>query len=119
MAIVETITKAERAERELIRLECRVRHEMRRCPAPPGWTRPNSLYWRGAKRILHRWCPRCGTWRHIALNHRGGQLTSYYEHPDWYRQEPGEGRITGDELRLWEVEQVEAMEQPKRMRRAG
>jgi hypothetical protein len=119
MAVVETYTKEQRAERERIRMECRVRHDMGRCPAPPEWERPASPYWRGAKLTLHKYCSRCGTWRHIALNHRGGYLTGYYDYPDWYLQEPGEGRVSSDAVRLWEVEQVEAAGKKQRLRRVG
>lgn len=117
MTLIETYSKAERAAREAVRMECRAsRHLMERLPAPTDWQMPSSHLWMGAKYILHKRCSRCGTWRHIAINHRGGLLATYYDYPDGYLQEPGEGRMSSDDLRLWEVEQVEQMEAPRRVR---
>jgi hypothetical protein len=119
MSLIETRSRKERARLEQIRMECRAnRHKMDRFPPPPGWVAPTTAYWRVAKKVLHKRCSVCGTWRHIAMTHRFTVLTSYYAHPDGYLQDAGEGKISTESLRRWEFEQVEAMTgQPTR--RAG
>jgi hypothetical protein len=119
MALVKKYSAAERAERERIRRKCRAnRHDMElQAAPPPEWQMPASLHWRGAKYHLHKLCQECGTWRHMAVAHNGADLASYYDWPDWYRQDPGEGRMSSGELRLWEVDQVKAMSKPKKLRR--
>jgi hypothetical protein len=109
MALIETYTREERAQLKEMRMQCRAnRHAMRAVPAPPGWVPPHTGNWLGAKKILHKRCPNCGTWRHIALTHRFTYLTSYYDYPDGYLQDSGEGRIPPETLRRWEFEQVAA-----------
>jgi hypothetical protein len=119
MSLIETRSRKERERLEQIRMECRAnRHTMRRQPPPPGWVRPHTGHWLGARKILHKRCKVCGSWRHIAFTHRFTYLTSYYDYSDGYLQDPGEGRIPTEDLRRWEFEQVEAMmETPTR--RAG
>lgn len=99
-------TPKTREERERIRMECRsLRHNMKRkLKGPANWLPPTSEYWWGAKHILHRQCDRCGTWRHIAIDHRGQFLVHEYVWPDWYRQDDGEGYMDHDAIRLWEAE---------------
>lgn len=114
MELIERISPQVRAERDRMRMECRANgHTMRAAPAPPGWFPPNAV-WRGAKRHLHRRCRECGTWHHIAMRWGGGRVAAYYDWPDWCRQEPGEGRIPSEKLRLWELEQVEGLTKAKR-----
>lgn len=98
-----------REEREFIRRECRaLRHDMRRkLQGPTGWL-PRSSWW-GAKYVLHRQCKRCGTWRHIAVDHMGGKLDHEYVWPEWYLQDEGEGRMDADALRLWEAKENEKL----------
>jgi hypothetical protein len=110
MSIVEILSPATRVERERVRMECRADgHTMRRQPVPPpGWQMPHSRLWLGAKSHLHKRCLVCGGWRHFAIDYRNRTLTSYYELPTWYYRETGEGRMLSEELRQWELEQVEA-----------
>lgn len=86
-------------------MECRAtRHWMsRQVHAPADWE-PSPLFI-GAKYVIHLQCHRCDTWRHVAIDHTGALLASRYVYPDWYRRQ-GEGRLTGEELRLWQAKQV-------------
>jgi hypothetical protein len=107
MTIIEPIDRATRAQRNAIAMECRAsRHWMQRQIAPPGdWEPPGTPLWAMAKYVLHLECQRCGTWRHIAIDHTGQILAQHYRHPDFYRRN-GEGRPTGEALRLWQVRQL-------------
>lgn len=84
-------------------LACRaMRHGWERMDGPPpGWQAPDSQMWAAAHHEIHLCCIRCGTWRHVAIDHLGGLLRSTYSYPGDYLLPAGEGRIPGDDLRLW------------------
>lgn len=121
MSLIETYTAKERALRDAKFMECRAnfRHTMRRRPGPPPhWERPYGRRWRAAKYLLHKQCVDCGTWRHMAIGYSGALLAFEYQWPDGYRREPGEGRMSADEIRLWEIEQVANSKAPSKRLRA-
>jgi hypothetical protein len=105
MSVIERIDRKARRAYEAQAMECRAtRHWMQRQEsAPVDWNAPPG--WRGTKHIIHYECQRCGTWRHIAIDHIGTLLASAYVWPDWYRRN-GEERITPAELRLWMVKET-------------
>lgn len=115
MSLVERIDRRERREHDALAMKCRAtRHWMEpQESAPADWSAPPG--WRGAKHVIHYECQRCGTWRHLAIDHLGALLASTYVWPDWYRRE-GEERIPPAELRLWTVKQTA---RERRARRAG
>lgn len=98
--------RKQREAEEAMAYECRAtRHWMaRQAHAPSDW-KPTWPYI-GAAHVIHLECYRCGTQRHIAIDHTGGILASRYEWPDWYRRGGTEERLTGDELRLWQARQA-------------
>ena len=119
MSIIEPITPELRTERERIKMKCRAdRHDMERLPAYAGWKPPESDYWKMAKYVLHKRCRHCGTWRHIAIDYRYCRLASYYEQPEWYKREPGEGRMPSEDVLRWEIEDMESHTPPARLRAA-
>ena len=119
MTLITTYTAEERERRENLRMQCRAdRHDMERQPEPPGWVRPHSQHWLGARKIMHKRCKVCGVWRHIAYTHRFTFLTAYYDNrPEGYLQEPGEGRVPREDVIRWEFEQVEKMEAKSKSKR--
>ncbi len=105
MSLMERIDREERREHEHLAMECRAtRHWWQRQSYAPADWEPSPLFV-GAKHVLHLSCMRCGTWRHVATDHRGYLLASRYEWPDWYLRR-GDGRPTGEDLRLWQVKRV-------------
>jgi hypothetical protein len=103
MALIEPVDRTH----DLLAMECRAsRHWMaRQLSPPPGWRPPPGSYWAVAKHVIHYECQRCGTWRRTAIDYMGTILATQYEYPDWYRR-VGEGRLAGDELRLWSAAQT-------------
>jgi hypothetical protein len=118
VSIAERIDRKDRKIHEALSRECRAtRHWMARQPSPPAdWNPPTTSLWAVAKYVLHYQCQRCGTWRHIAIDHIGTMLAAKYDWPDWYLR-TGEGRLTGEELRLWQAQQ--ATKEARAARRAG
>jgi hypothetical protein len=106
LSVIERVDHQVSKAQEAMAMECRAtRHWMARQSSPPAdWEPPLGLF-RGARYVLHFECARCGTWRHVAIDHVGTMLASRYDWPDWYRRQ-GEGRPSGEELRLWQVKQL-------------
>lgn len=113
--IYERTDRKQRQAQEAAAMECRAtRHWMsRQASAPSDWV-PTDLYV-GARYVIHLQCYRCETWRHVAIDHIGTLLASRYVYPDWYLRK-GEGRLSGEELRLWQGKQAQ---QAQRAERAG
>lgn len=103
MTLIETVDPMH----EQLAWECRAsRHWMaRQTSPPPGWQPPSGSYWAVAKHVIYYQCQRCTTWRRTAIDHTGAILATHYDYPPWYRR-AGEGRLDGDELRLWSAAQA-------------
>lgn len=113
MTVYESVDPGTRREQETAAIECRAsRHWWQRQESAPFDWKPSPLFM-GAKNVLHFECMRCGTTKHTAFNHLGTEPITRYDWPDWYRRE-GEGRMTGEQLRLWQVKQVARLRRDRR-----
>jgi hypothetical protein len=82
--------------------DCRaLRHAMERMPGPGEDALPESPLWHSARYVIHLRCMRCGTWRHVAIDRKGGKLAQVYRYPDDYLRPKGEPRIDQADLFLW------------------
>jgi hypothetical protein len=82
--------------------DCRaLRHAWERMPGQGEEPLPQSPLWSTARYVIFLRCMRCGTWRYVAIDRRGGRLASAYRYPDDYLRPRGEPRVGYDDLRLW------------------
>jgi hypothetical protein len=62
---------------------------------------PASPLWDGARYFVYLRCLRCGTWRYVAIDHRGTKLAAVYRYPDDYLRPKGEPRVPHEDMWLW------------------
>jgi hypothetical protein len=84
--------------------DCRALHHAYERMARPGdevSPPPETGLWEDARWVINLRCLRCGTWRYLAIDHRGGILAVCYRYPDDYLRPAGEPRVPAEDMRLW------------------